>query len=152
MFGRSFFRPQFGPANSFLAPAAMPAGELQTTARFDAYRVLHRLGSTDEGLLEREAKQRLEEYGPNTVAYEVRKNPALRLVELFLTPLSLLLLGLAALSWLTGETGKTRRASYGFPAFLVQVVPLPGEFGQLAHRSGMLRLALIIIGPAVTSI
>jgi asparagine N-glycosylation enzyme membrane subunit Stt3 len=39
------------------------------------------------------------------VAYEVRKNPALRLVELFLTPLSLLLLGLATLSWLTGETG-----------------------------------------------
>ena len=151
MVGRSFFRPQFRSANSSLAPAAMPAGELQTIAGLDAYRVLHRLGSTDEGLLEREARLRLQEYGPNTVAYEVRKNPALQLVELFLTPLSLLL-GLAALSWLTGETGKTRRASYGFPAFLVQVVPLPGEFGQLAPRSGMLRLALIIIGPAVTSI
>ena len=67
--------------------------------------MLHRLGVTDEGLLEREARLRLEQYGPNTVAYEVRKNPVLRLVELFLTPLSLLLLGLATLTWLTGETG-----------------------------------------------
>ena len=103
--GRSFFRPQFGPANGAPAPAATPSVELQELARLDAYRVLHRLGATDEGLLEREARLRLEQYGPNTVAYEVRKNPVLRLVELFLTPLSLLLLGLATLTWLTGETG-----------------------------------------------
>jgi Mg2+-importing ATPase len=103
--GRSFFRSQFGRANGALAPAATPAVELQELARLDAYRVLHRLGATDEGLLEREARRRLEEYGPNTVAYEVRKNPALRLLELFVSPLSLLLLVLATLSWLTGETG-----------------------------------------------
>src|ERR1039458_7250513 len=103
--GRSFFRSQFGPANGAWAPAATPAVGLQEFARLDAYRVLHRLGATDEGLLEREARRRLEEYGPNTIAYEVRKNPVLRLLELFLTPLSLLLLVLATLSWLTGETG-----------------------------------------------
>ena len=105
IFGQSLFHPEFEPANDAAAPAATPAVELQELARLDAYRVLHRLGATDEGLLEREARRRLQQYGPNTVAYEARKNPALRLVELFVSPLSLLLLVLAALSWLTGETG-----------------------------------------------
>ncbi len=102
--GRYLFRPQFGPANGARTPVARPAPELQELARLDADALLQRLGSSAEGLLEREVEERLEEYGPNTVAHEVRKHPALRLLELFATPLSLLLLGLATLSWLTGET------------------------------------------------
>ena len=81
-----------------------PPASCRSFARLDAEEVLRRSGSSAEGLLEREAEERLEEHGPNTVAHEVRKNPALRLLELFATPLSLLLLGLATLSWLTGET------------------------------------------------
>ena len=103
-FGRSFFRPQFGPSNGAAPSAARPAPELQELARLDTDALLARLGSSPDGLLERDAEDRLEEHGPNTVAHEVRRHPALRLLELFATPLSLLLLGLATLSWLTGET------------------------------------------------
>src|SRR4030095_1927954 len=51
-----------------------------------------------------EAIDRLLTYGPNTVAHEARKSAARRLLELFFTPLSILLLVLATVSYLTGET------------------------------------------------
>lgn len=56
-----------------------------------------------EGLLESDAKKRLKKYGPNIIAVEKKKYPVLRLLNLFLTPLPLLLLGLSAVALFTGE-------------------------------------------------
>lgn len=56
-----------------------------------------------EGLLESDAKKRLKKYGPNIIAVEKKKYPVLRFLNLFLTPLPLLLLGLSAVALFTGE-------------------------------------------------
>src|SRR5262249_26777514 len=64
---------------------------------------LEKLGSSPEGLLSREAIDRLSTYGRNTVAHEAPKGPVRRLIELLFTPLSILLLVLASVSYLTGE-------------------------------------------------
>ncbi len=69
----------------------------------DTDAVLAYLATSQDGLLEREAAERLARYGPNAVALEAAKGPLYRLLELFATPLSLLLLTLAILAELTGE-------------------------------------------------
>ena len=85
------------------APAAESIAELREYARLSPDLVLEKLHSSSEGLLSREAIDRLATYGRNIVAHEARKSAARRLLELFWTPLSLLLLTLAAVSYLTGE-------------------------------------------------
>ncbi|HTO45901.1 MAG TPA: cation-transporting P-type ATPase, partial [Burkholderiales bacterium] len=85
------------------APAAESIAELREYARLSPDLVLERLHSSSEGLLSREAIDRLSTYGRNVVAHEAHKSAARRLLELFWTPLSLLLLTLAAVSYLTGE-------------------------------------------------
>ncbi len=69
---------------------------------------LARLGSSTLGLVPSEADARLAQYGLNEVAHEKPKSAARRLVELFLTPLSMLLL---ALSFINYETGEVRGAA-----------------------------------------
>ncbi len=69
----------------------------------DAAALLAFLGSAEAGLNESEARERLARYGANAVAAEAKKAPLRRLLELFATPLSLLLLTLAILAELTGE-------------------------------------------------
>ena len=64
---------------------------------------LARLESSAEGLLERESLERLARYGANEVAHERKKHPLRRLLELFASPLPLLLLVLALVADLTGE-------------------------------------------------
>src|SRR3989304_137055 len=65
--------------------------------------VLSRLQTSENGLSEEEAERRLEEYGPNVVAQEQR----LGLIRLFthacMNPLVILLLLLAAVSFLVGN-------------------------------------------------
>ena len=69
----------------------------------DRNAVLAYLDSSEEGLAEREAEARLLLHGANAIAVEAAKAPLHRLLELFATPLSLLLLALAILAELTGE-------------------------------------------------
>ncbi len=80
------------------------AADLMEYARLTSGQSLEKLASSAEGLLSREADERFVTYGANAVAHEAHKSPARQLVELFLTPLSLLLLVLASASYLTGET------------------------------------------------
>ncbi len=61
------------------------------------------LGTSLAGLDEATAETRLEEYGQNEVAHEHHKSAVRRLLELFLTPLSVLLLALATVNYFTGE-------------------------------------------------
>jgi Mg2+-importing ATPase len=99
------FRSRFGPEGSGpSAVVARPASsELLELSRMGNDAVLARLETTLDGLLGREAEERLERFGENSVAREEHKSPLKRLYELFATPLSLLLIVLAIINDLTGE-------------------------------------------------
>jgi Mg2+-importing ATPase len=77
--------------------------ELLALARLTPDEVLARLGSSPDGLLDREAFERLAQFGVNEVTHESRKHPLLRFLQVLLTPLSVLLLVLAAVNYFTGE-------------------------------------------------
>ena len=79
------------------------SAEVLACARLDAPAVLARLATAQDGLAAAEAQRRLAEYGANAVAREAARRPLLRLLQLFLAPLSLLLLALSVVSALTGE-------------------------------------------------
>ncbi|EQD49227.1 magnesium-transporting ATPase MgtA [mine drainage metagenome] len=64
---------------------------------------LRRLDSSVEGLLDREAEDRLGVYGANTVAQEARVGPLRQLLSYFKNPLNLLLIALAVLSLYLGD-------------------------------------------------
>ena len=85
------------------ASAAHAAALLFEFASLPPEAALGKLNSSVEGLLSRDAVERLASYGPNTVAHEAHKSRLRRLGELFATPLSMLLLVLATVSYLTGE-------------------------------------------------
>jgi len=64
---------------------------------------LRELNTSLEGLLESDAQKRLKKYGHNIIAVVKKKHPVLRFLNLFLSPLPLLLLGLSAIALFTGE-------------------------------------------------
>lgn len=77
---------------------------LVEAARLEPQELLQRLESSAEGLLDREAEERLGTYGLNRAAHEAHKSLLRQLLERFATPLNALLLTLALISYLTGET------------------------------------------------
>ncbi|MDE2004889.1 MAG: magnesium-translocating P-type ATPase, partial [Betaproteobacteria bacterium] len=87
-----------------IGPGVATGAELLEVGRLTPEAALARLESSADGLLDRDADARLQRYGRNEVAHERHKSPARRLAELFLTPLSVLLLGLAIVNYLTGES------------------------------------------------
>lgn len=68
---------------------------------------LRRLDSTPEGLLDREAEERLELHGKNAIEHEKPMHPAQRLLRNFKNPLNILLLALASISWYLGDVDAT---------------------------------------------
>jgi Mg2+-importing ATPase len=105
LLGLDAFRLFLGPDGRAPAPAAAkpPSNSLVEYSMLDNEAVLARLETSLDGLLGRESEERLERYGENSVAHEEKKGPLRRLFELFATPLSLLLIGLAVVNELTGE-------------------------------------------------
>ncbi len=87
------------------AGAVHPSGgRLLEASRRDGAALLEELGSSLDGLLDREAEERLERHGPNTVAHEARKSALRRLSDHFFTnPINVLLTGLAAISLIMGD-------------------------------------------------
>jgi len=73
-------------------------------AALPAEAVLERTHSHPDGLTLREARERLKRHGPNAVAAGNPFRPLRRLLALFTAPLVLLLLALAAVNYLIGET------------------------------------------------
>lgn len=61
------------------------------------------LKSRAEGLSEKEAKKRLKIYGSNDIADEKKTNHFFKLLEIAKSPLNLLLLGLAVVSFFVGD-------------------------------------------------
>lgn len=101
--GRSLMRP-FTASPGVAGERPRPSqAEILRIACLDSDQVLSQLDSSCEGLLEREAEARLEKYGQNEVAHEQARSAPRQLLGHFATPLSLLLLGLATVSYLTGE-------------------------------------------------
>jgi len=100
----SFLRPLFGPDAATTRQPPSSASPLLKYARWETEELFSRLATSPDGLLDREAEERLIELGANSVAHEIKKNPLRELLDLFLMPLPLLLLGLAATAYLTGET------------------------------------------------
>ena len=103
LFGVDIFGGRRATVRAGAGPNLATGAELLELGRLTPAAVLLRLDSSLDGLFENEAEARLERYGPNEVAHEHRKGPVRRLLELFLTPLSVLLLGLAAVNYATGE-------------------------------------------------
>ena len=103
IFGRSLIRPFTGsPGRGRQHPLTPQAGILEI-AYLPSDQVVARLDSSLDGLLDRDADERLEKYGENAVAHEQARSAPRQLLGHFATPLSLLLLGLATVSFLTGE-------------------------------------------------
>lgn len=81
------------------APKMAAQGELLRVASLEADAVLAALGSSREGLLDRDALERLQQHGPNLVVQETRRGFVLELFDRVRTPLNLLLLVLAGVSY-----------------------------------------------------
>ena len=87
--------------------ATQDSADLLAKARGEAAAVLKELGSQPDGLSEAEAAARLQQVGTNEIAREHRQSSAMRLLANIKNPLVLLLLGLAVLSFLTGDQRAT---------------------------------------------
>src|SRR5450756_1121261 len=92
------------PAN---ANGAHDSVQLLEKARADTDTVLKELGSQLGGLSEADAEARLKQVGTNEIAREKRQSALMRLFGNVKNPLVLLLLALAALSFLTGDLRAT---------------------------------------------
>jgi Mg2+-importing ATPase len=103
VFGVRVFGREAEAGGSAAGPNLATGAELLEIGRLTPDAALARLDTSADGLLDRDAEQRLARYGPNEIAHEREKSPARRLLELFLTPLSVLLLGLAVVNYVTGQ-------------------------------------------------
>ncbi len=84
--------------------AARAAAQLADIARLESAEVLGRLTAVADGLNPEQVEERLEEFGPNIVAQEVKKHVVLHLLERFITnPINILLTVLAVITWATGS-------------------------------------------------
>ena len=82
-------------------PAALTRTHVEC-ARLDVDALLAHLESGNEGLTNHEAAQRYQAAGPNSIADTEHHGPWRRLLPILANPLSLLLLALAILNWVTG--------------------------------------------------
>ena len=82
---------------------AQPPSKLDEAADASANEVFELLDTSDAGLSEDEAATRLEEYGPNEVAYEEKEGWLQRIWVAARNPLVILLTVLAILSYSTGD-------------------------------------------------
>jgi Mg2+-importing ATPase len=80
---------------------------LLQSAHMDAAQTLEKLTVTLDGLSSSEVEKRLDEFGPNEVAKEKRQSIFERLLDELKNPLTILLLVLAVISYLTGDKRAT---------------------------------------------
>jgi Mg2+-importing ATPase len=80
---------------------------LQRLSRLEQAELLHQLGTSLQGLKQREAKVRLKRLGPNAFAGEKRHSGFIRLLGTAKNPLVLLLSALGVISFLTGDVRAT---------------------------------------------
>jgi Mg2+-importing ATPase len=83
--------------------ADIPLIRPDEASRLDLNELHRRLGSSPAGLTKRDAAARLARCGENAVARERPTGPVRRLLQLFFSPLPILLFALAVVAQLTGE-------------------------------------------------
>jgi len=76
---------------------------LREAAFLGVDKLLEKFDTSAEGLSGTEVAERLALYGPNTIAHNAPKSVLMQLLERFATPITLLLLGLAVIEYVTGE-------------------------------------------------
>jgi P-type Mg2+ transporter len=81
--------------------------KLVDSARADIPTVLSQLNTSQNGLVQSEVEARLEQYGPNEVAKEMRRTWLMRLWENIKNPLVLLLIALGIISYITSDLRTT---------------------------------------------
>ena len=81
--------------------------QLLAAARAEIAVALRALDASPEGLNATQVELRLKRFGPNTIAREKRQSALMRLLANIKNPLVLLLLALAALSYVTGDQHAT---------------------------------------------
>ena len=89
--------------NNASVSSAQVSARLIDIARLSADAALEKLDSSTDGLLDREAEERLDRYGANTVHHEAVKSIPRQLLDRFKNPLNILLLTLAAISFFMGD-------------------------------------------------
>jgi len=72
-------------------------------ARLDLSEVLRELSTSTSGLSTAQARTVLGRDGPNQIDATAEKWPIVRFLEMFISPLSIMLMGLSAISYITGE-------------------------------------------------
>ena len=77
--------------------------EVKRLSSVDVQQLFVQFCSSVNGLSADQAKLHLKEYGQNTILVGVHQSVALKFLKLFFSPLSVLLLALALVSYLTGE-------------------------------------------------
>jgi Mg2+-importing ATPase len=65
--------------------------------------IFHQFDTSSHGLSPKQASAKLKEFGPNLVVGEIQEWLVIRFLKLFLSPLSVLLMVLSLVSYLTGE-------------------------------------------------
>ena len=94
---------------------------LEHAARAEKHDLLASLGSSTDGITSAEATRRLEQNGPNSPSERRRLPLALRLAASFVSPFTLILAALAAVSLSTPTSSSPRR---------VTRTPLPASSSQ----------------------
>ena len=118
-------RPAFSAG---LHPKGSSEKELLELGPLSPEEALARLGSSFDGLLDREADERLELFGLNAVAQETHKHPLRHFLGALFSPLPVLLLVLAGLNYATGEVSGA--------IVIALIVVLSSVFGFVQeHRS-----------------
>jgi Mg2+-importing ATPase len=103
--------------------AARSGAELLALAQVESAAALDKLEAIADGLNPEQVEQRLERFGPNTVAQEKPKPVLLQLLERFVTnPINILLTALAIVTWVTGEETSDRIAAMIMFAMVVMAV------------------------------
>src|SRR5499427_786448 len=103
--------------------AARSAAELVALARAESADALARLEAIPDGLTPEQVEERLERFGPNTVAQEKAKPFLLQILERFITnPINILLTALAIITWVTGEEASDKIAAVIMFAMVVMAV------------------------------
>jgi Mg2+-importing ATPase len=91
------------PNNNHREKNKLIEANLVKDAKMPIHDLLKSLETTDQGLLESEAKERLKKFGLNEIAHEKPPSWYLLLLRNFLNPFNILLLFLALVSFLIGE-------------------------------------------------
>jgi len=103
--------------------AARSGAELLALAHIESAAALDKLEAVADGLNPEQVEERLERFGPNTVAQEKPKHVLVQLLERFITnPINILLTVLAIVTWVTGEETSDKIAAVIMFAMVVMAV------------------------------